>query len=908
LILGLQSRSADRTVAPANAAAGWLAAAGREIGDKLARRVRRIAKGRSLSVDRVHQLRVLCRRVQAALDLANQHEIPAEVIESLDRVRRAAGHVRDADVLAELVSHEPARSSASVGAEAVGQRADAAGKKARRELRRVTDAERKHIDKLGGLLAEGLGSLNAGTPDTRWQTQLGHMVYAAETIGKGELRQVDQLHQLRIALKRVRYGVELCEPALGGVGADVSKGLASLQQALGQLNDCAMVVKHAQKLLDKAVEKAASPRERSTEDRDTIAGLRALIAARRTSIREQAKLARVSWASQGRAALTQLRERLESDDTISASDLDVPPPLAFPATHAERTTARATLNERRAESSAAQRIGAIDIGTNSMRLIIAEAHPDGSYRVLDDEKELTRLGAGLDASGKLSAKSIDHAVATLASMVRIASGFGVKMLRAVATSAVREASNGADFCRLAQQRTGLSVEIISAEEEALLAYRSVAGAFDLSGMTVSVVDIGGGSTEVITASAGLIERVELLPIGAVKLTERFGGAKAAAGRRYDELRRYLKRYVRARIAIGQIQPQIIIGTGGTLTTLAQLSMARQSTPRENSPAPTGAVRGYEVKRSELKSILDDLRSMDLAKRSRVAGLSADRADIIVPALSVLHTLCKRTGVKRVRVHDGGIRDGLLLTMAAELYPQDEVARAQRVLTQAGDAMASVRRFARSCRCDEPHSEHVAMLALRIFDQLRSMTPLASMLNDEARRLLEASSLLLDVGYIVNYDRHHVHSYNLILHSDLPGWERRQVRLIAAIARYHRGGEPKDRHAQLKGLTEGERTLIAQLSAIVRIAVGLDRTHTQSVTDVRLAPAGSVMRVLVDAQSDPAVDLWGASRKSAMFAKVFQVEPRFAWSGAAGVTVRTRALKRAGSGLSSPRSEPARASG
>jgi exopolyphosphatase/guanosine-5'-triphosphate,3'-diphosphate pyrophosphatase len=882
--------------------ASWLSAASGEIGRKLARRVHKVGEGKAASVFKIHQLRVLCRRVQAALDLATP-AMPARVSRALDRVRRAAGRVRDADVLAELVAKEPDVDATSAGIAGLRRWAATRAARSRVALARVARAECKRIDelskKLAGVRAQGERAPVSAGDGHAWREPLGRLVRAAELVGRSDLRDVDQLHELRIALKRVRYSVELCETALGGAGMKVASGLAGVQQTLGHLNDCAMIAARAEKLLVKASKNARTGAQRSTAKRAKIAGLRAILKAKQRAITQDAKIARERWASDGRSALSDLRDLIAPPIEVSnTQDATMGgPTIRFVDPNAAE----------RQKTGDGQRIGAIDIGTNSMRLIIAEAHPDGSYRVLDDEKELTRLGAGLDASGKLSASAIEHGVGTLARMVRIASGFGVRMLRAVATSAVREATNGAEFCALAEKRTGLAVEIISAEEEALLAYRSVAGAFDVSGMTVSVVDIGGGSTEVVTASAGLIERVELLPIGAVKLTERFGGAKAAAGRRYPELRKFLDRFVRDRVSVGQIQPQLIIGTGGTLTTLAQLSMARAGATRSAAPAPTGAVRGYEVKRSELKGILDDLRSMSLERRTRVAGLSADRADIIVPALSVLHTLCKRTGVKRVRVHDGGIRDGLLLTMVAEVFPQDELARAQRVLSQAGDVMASVRRFAKSCRYDAPHSEHVAKLALRIFDQLRQDERRNGALNDDARRLLEAASLLLDVGYIVNYDRHHVHSYNLIVHSDLAGWDRRQVRLIAAIARYHRGGEPQDRHRQLKGLSESDRIIVRKLAAIVRIAVGLDRTHTQSVADVRLAPAGDVLRVIVDSAADPAVDVWGAQRKSAMFAGVFGIEPRFAWAGEPGAG-RDRSVSRSRVTVTPPAVERARASG
>ncbi len=857
-----------------DADATWLSDAGGDIGRKLARRIRKVGAGRAASVARVHQLRVLCRRVQAALDLSPTPVKPARVSRALDRVRRAAGRVRDADVLADLIAKEPFADATSAGIAAMRAWAAKRAERSRVALHRVARAERKRIDALSEALVGSLAEAGPSGVGGAWRDRLGQLVRAAEAVGRSDLRDVNQLHELRIALKRVRYSVELCEPALGVAGTKVAEGLAGLQQTLGHLNDCAMIAARAEKLLGRAIQNAGPAAERSADQRAKVSGLRKILRAKRRAMAQDATIARARWASDGRSALSDLCDLIAPPNGVTE-----PRDQAIQAPTIRFVDAGAAEPHRAGDG---QRIGAIDIGTNSMRLIIAEAHPDGSYRVLDDEKELTRLGAGLDASGKLSAGAIEHGVGTLARMVRIASGFGVRMLRAVATSAVREATNGAEFCALAEKRTGLAVEIISAEEEALLAYRSVAGAFDVSGMTVSVVDIGGGSTEVVTASAGLIERVELLPIGAVKLTERFGGAKAAAGRRYPELRTFLERFVRDRVSVGQIQPQLIIGTGGTLTTLAQLSMARAGATRSAAPAPTGAVRGYEVKRSELKDILDDLRSISLDRRTRVAGLSADRADIIVPALSVLHALCKRTGVKRVRVHDGGIRDGLLLTMVAELFPQDELARAQRVLSQAGDAMASVRRFARSCRYDAPHSEHVAKLALRIFDQLRQDERRNTALTDDARRLLEAASLLLDVGYIVNYDRHHIHSYNLIVHSDLAGWDRRQVRLIAAIARYHRGSEPEDRHKQLKGLSEGDRTTVRKLAAIVRIAVGLDRTHTQSVADVRLAPAGDVLSVIVDSPADPAVDVWGAQRKSPMFASVFGTEPRFAWAGEPGV--------------------------
>ena len=527
---------------------------------------------------------------------------------------------------------------------------------------------------------------------------------------------------------------------------------------------------------------------------------------------------------------------------------------------------------------ATRRIAAIDVGTNSMRLIVAEASADGSYRVLDDEKEVTRLGRGLCDTGQLRQDSMEHSAQVIARMKGIAEGYGVPMnqLRIIGTCAVREATNGPDFVELVRRQSGLTLEPISGEEEARLAHLSAAAAFDLSSVSAAVVDIGGGSTEMVLSSGGVIDQLCTLPLGAVRLTEQFAGAQEPGDEEiYDEMRRYIRRTIRQQFGKAPFVPQFIVGTGGTFTSLAAISMHRGASTSSGGLLPF-AVRGYELQRSEVKHTLEWLRQMPVRSRLRVAGLSPDRTEIIIAGLAVAEAVMKHLGANTARVHDRGIRDGLLLTMIHDMWPTGE----HRFLEPV-DRIRSARHFATACRYEEHHSNHVAELAVSIFDQLTQHRPetLEECGGDAGRELLRVAGILHDVGYFINYSKHHKHSYHLIVHSDIPGFAHRELEIIANIARYHRRSEPKARHPNFAKLPPADRRVVRVLSAILRIADGLDRTHTRSVRSVRLTITGGVATFTLDAPEEPAADMWGAGRKADLFAKQFDLEPRFQWIGA-----------------------------
>lgn len=522
------------------------------------------------------------------------------------------------------------------------------------------------------------------------------------------------------------------------------------------------------------------------------------------------------------------------------------------------------------------RLAALDVGTNSIRLIVTEARDDGTYRLIDDEKEVGRLGRGLARSGQLSGKAMESAVVAIARMKEIASGYGVHRLKAVGTAAVREASNRDEFLRLVRDRAGLELEVISAEEEARLAHLSVTHAFDLRRVNAAVVDIGGGSTEVVLSSGSVVEQVYTLPLGAVRLTEMYEGVEHGAEEPFDEMSEHLRSVVKRHIGRPPFTPQLVVGTGGTFTTLATVAMQRDGKARVGDELEhVGGVRGYELQRSVVNHTLNWLRSMSPKTRTRVPGMSPERVEIIVAGIAIIDAVMKRLKVNTLRVHDRGIRDGLILSMIREIYPH-----AGTLTGVPLQRMESVRLFAQRCNYEQAHSDHVARLAVQAFDQI------AAQLGSEAlsagagaRELLEAAGVLHDVGYYINYAKHHKHSYHLIVHSDLPGFTHREIEIIANVARYHRSAGPKNKHANFGKLAPADQEMVMRLSAILRVVDGLDRAHAQLVRNLRVELKRNTAWFIVDADQEPAVDIWGAARKSSLFLKAFGLEPRFDWSGA-----------------------------
>lgn len=495
------------------------------------------------------------------------------------------------------------------------------------------------------------------------------------------------------------------------------------------------------------------------------------------------------------------------------------------------------------------RLAAIDIGTNSIRCVVVEVGADGTYKFLDDEKATVRLGEGLQRTGELAPASWQRAMEALSRMKKVVDGYRVRGIVAVATSAVRQAANGPDFIAQIRQEVGLEVEIISGEEEAELAVLSARNNFDMEGVPHVMIDIGGGSVEIITAFGEHVEELVSLPLGAVVLTERFLKSDLVQEDEERKLRKHIRASLEEQFDDG-FPARCLLGSGGTMNAIAAMAMV-------SGKEAYRSVHGYEVLRSQVVHLLAMLVRKDMKERRSVPGLNADRADIIVAGMTVVDELMRFFGANILKINERGIREGLILRGLRRygLIPEEAKPRNWR------DAALE---FARSCHFDEEHSLHVVHLCLTVFDALAEPFNMGA----AERRMLEAAAILHDVGYFISYDSHHKHSCLLIRHADLFGFTPREREIIANVARYHRKALPKKSHESYARLAAADRLLVQQLGGILRLCDGLDRRRNSHVRTLECGLTGSTFTIKVLDQIDISVELFGGKAKGDLFEVAF----------------------------------------
>jgi exopolyphosphatase/guanosine-5'-triphosphate,3'-diphosphate pyrophosphatase len=497
------------------------------------------------------------------------------------------------------------------------------------------------------------------------------------------------------------------------------------------------------------------------------------------------------------------------------------------------------------------RIAAIDIGSNSVRQIIADVSSTGKIRVIDEMKTMPRLGEGLELSGALGQTALDAAVVAVQRMVTLARQLGVARIEIVATSAVRDASNGDEFTARVFAETGVPVRVLSGNEEALISYRSALAHFELGAGRSMVTDIGGGSLELVLAKDGLIEHVASFAFGAVRLTEKFLHPTVRP-RGVRALREYVRDGLKRTVPVKDWRGTRIIGSGGTFTNLARILLTRQGVTARSA-------HGTCITRVELEHVLDWLQRLAPEERAHVPGLNPARADIIVAGLATAAEVMARFDSSDVRASAYGIREGILLE-AAQVTP---------VIADPGAARErSIREFAERCHYEEPHARHVQMIALQLFDALAPRLSLGAV----DRRLLADAALLHDVGYHINYEKHNKHSYHLISHAELLGMTPAEQVAIAHVARYHRGSPPRKSHSAFARLDRVLRDRITKLSALLRFADGFDRGHIGAVARLKLRWTSDVLRVSVEqaeGASTVRLECWGAARKRGLLERVLQ---------------------------------------
>ena len=520
------------------------------------------------------------------------------------------------------------------------------------------------------------------------------------------------------------------------------------------------------------------------------------------------------------------------------------------------------------------RIAAIDIGTNSIHMIVVEVKSDLSFEVIDREKDMVRLGAGGLDGRSLTPSAMTAGLQTLAKFKRLAESNKVDEILAAATSATREAENGGDFIAEVAKQTGIRIKVISGTEEARLIHLAAGYGVDVGASTAGVIDIGGGSVEITLGTATHLTLGKSFKTGVIRLTEHFVRTDPLSARDERRLVKHLNRTMGSHLAqIAKSGFDRIIGTSGTILSLGALALVGDDgeVPEE--------LRNQRVSAKALRRVRKRLVAADIEERLEIPGLDPRRADLSVAGSVLLDTILRGLGAADITLCDLALREGLVLD-----YIRRNSARIRKIERYPDVRRRSVVELGERCGYWSEHAQQVARLALSIFDQTRSVHGLG----DREREWLEFGALLHDVGVHISYDRHHRHSYYLIKNGGLRGFEPREIEIIALVARYHRQATPKKSHDGYGDLNGTLRTAVRVLSAIVRLAEGLDRSHAQALAGIDLFPRGDDYLARLRANGDAELELWAAHRHVAPLERALDSPIRFEVVGAETKELATHA--------------------
>jgi exopolyphosphatase/guanosine-5'-triphosphate,3'-diphosphate pyrophosphatase len=523
------------------------------------------------------------------------------------------------------------------------------------------------------------------------------------------------------------------------------------------------------------------------------------------------------------------------------------------------------------------KVAAIDVGSNSIKLVVVDASANDSFAVLAREKDTVRLGHDTLRYGRLATEAIERAVECIMRFRSIAEARGAERIFAVATASVREANNSAQFIKEVERKAGVCVEVLSAIEEGRLIGLAAAQGCPGPGNSILNVDIGGGSTEISLMRDSAPASLFSVKLGAIGLTEQFIATdppkpkelKALKG----EIQAALERTTRELRGARWHQAT---GTSGTI--LAIGAALRLSALSEGDRQAEGArPAGDEIDLTKLARFNSRTAEMSSAERRGLPGISTQRSEIIITGGQILEGVMRALGISSLRTCTWALREGVLIDRLRDIE-----AEAHPSLANADYRLRGVHAVGRRFGYEEAHAHQVARLAERIFDYL-SRSSLPTSLDRHRRTLLSAAGLLHDVGYHIAHESHHKHSLYLIKNSELTGFSEAERDVIANVARYHRGSEPKERHEHYAALNQADRDTVNSLAAILRIADALDRRHDNRVSDVRCTRNGQLVQIEMQSSANCDREIFAAEQKRGMFEQVFNC--RLAFS-------RGAALKRA----------------
>jgi exopolyphosphatase/guanosine-5'-triphosphate,3'-diphosphate pyrophosphatase len=501
-----------------------------------------------------------------------------------------------------------------------------------------------------------------------------------------------------------------------------------------------------------------------------------------------------------------------------------------------------------------RRTAVIDLGSNSFRLVVYDWEPGGPWTLSDEIREAVRISAGMGDEGLLRPDAIDRAVSTADVFASFCRAAGIDDILPAGTSAIRDAHNRDELLDLITDQTGLEVRVLSGAEEAYYGYLAVVNSTTLA--DGFAIDMGGGSIQLSRVEDRLLREAESLPLGAVRVSERFLPGEDASGKAMKELRKHVAEEI-DRLGWWR-DAERLVGIGGSIRNLAAAAQKRAG-------FPDSGVQGFELTIDMLGELIDELAARPASKRGKVPGIKPDRGDVILGAALVLAAAMKAGGFDAVEVTEAGLREGIFFErFLGGAHP----ALIDDVRTQSVDNLAQ--RFGAA----DAHSRHVESLSLDLYDGLAHAGLFEQSTAD--RELLARACALHDIGVAIDYDDHHKHSRYLILSTGLPGYDQREMELISLITRYHRKGDPDV--APLGGLAaEGDDRRLALLAGIIRIAEQLERSRDQSVRGISVeVDDDGAVRLRANADRDDAVAIWSARRVADLLASAVdrevEVEP------------------------------------
>jgi len=525
------------------------------------------------------------------------------------------------------------------------------------------------------------------------------------------------------------------------------------------------------------------------------------------------------------------------------------------------------MTDKTTNSEPTKRIAAIDLGTNSFHAVLVDIYPDGSFRTVNKLKEMVILAEkGLE--DRLSREAMDRGLVALKRIKFLCDSHNVENILAYATSAIREAENGGDFIKEVGEQVGIRVRAISGKMEAEMIGLAIRHSIVLGKEMVLMADIGGGSVEFIIGNNKEFIYYNSLKLGVARMSAAFVGSDPINQKDIKKLQKHFDKVLSEVFKLAKKHKvKTIIGSSGTMENIGDMVAGRNSITAKRS------LNELEFSADDFKDLYSDFIKLDKKQRLKEKVLEEKRVNIINPGMVLLKFLVDKIRIENIKISEGALREGMILNY---INNKREQLNLDLVANFKDPRRRSIYELLRKCNWPEAHSHHVSNFSLQLFDKFKEELKL----KESDRELLEYASLMHDIGYYISYRKHHKHALYLIRYSDLRGFKEDEINIMANVARYHRKSTPHKRHKRYKQLNKKLRKRVKKLSALLRVADGLDRSHYQNVLKLEINNKKQTINLLITTQSDPELEIWGTLRKGGLLEKltgkklkVFQVVKR-----------------------------------